>query len=51
MSTPHGHDHPVPRVHFTIDGRPLTVDQAKQTAAALLRLAGLDPASYFDLKK
>jgi hypothetical protein len=33
-------------VNFTIDGRPFTTDDPNQTAAALLRLAGLDPAGY-----
>lgn len=33
-------------VKFTIDGRPFTTDDAHQTAAALLRMAGLDPAGY-----
>lgn len=33
-------------VTFTIDGRPFTVDDRKQTAAGLLGLAGLDPAGY-----
>lgn len=33
-------------VTFTIDGRPFTVDNRKQTAADLLGLAGLDPAGY-----
>jgi hypothetical protein len=33
-------------VHFTIDGKPHTVDDPEQTAAALLRLAGFDPAHY-----
>lgn len=33
-------------VKFTIDGRPFTVSEAKQEAASLLRLAGLDPTGY-----
>lgn len=33
-------------VSFTIDGRPFTVEDHHETAAALLTLAGLDPASY-----
>ena len=33
-------------VHFTIDGRPFSTDQADQTAGALLTLAGLDPEGY-----
>ncbi|MFL0181934.1 MULTISPECIES: multiubiquitin domain-containing protein [unclassified Mycobacterium] len=34
------------KVHFTIDGEPHTSWDDDQTAAALLRLAGLDPAKY-----
>jgi hypothetical protein len=34
------------QVTFTIDGRPFTIDDPHQTAEALLRLAGLDPALY-----
>ena len=33
-------------IPFTIDGQPYTTDDISQTAAALLRLAGLDPAMY-----
>jgi hypothetical protein len=33
-------------VDFTIDGKPYRVDDPAQTAAALLRLAGFDPANY-----
>jgi len=33
-------------IEFTIDGRPFTVTDPDQTAAALLRLAGLDPCGY-----
>jgi hypothetical protein len=33
-------------IDFTIDGRPEQTTTLKQTAAALLRLAGLDPALY-----
>ena len=33
-------------VKFTIDGRPFTTDDPQQSAAALLRLAGLDPSGY-----
>lgn len=33
-------------VTFSIDGRAFTVDDPHQTAADLLRLAGLDPALY-----
>jgi hypothetical protein len=37
-------------VHFTIDGKPFTVEDHEQKVEALLRLAGLDPANY-DLAK
>jgi hypothetical protein len=40
-----GNDHPK-EVNFTIDGRPFTVQDPHQTAAALLQLAGLDTANY-----
>ena len=33
-------------ITFTIDGRPFTVRDPKQTAAGLLQLAGLDPGGY-----
>ena len=33
-------------IPFTIDGQPYTTDDLSQTAAQLLRLAGLDPATY-----
>jgi hypothetical protein len=33
-------------VKFTIDGRPFTTDDPHQSAAALLRLAGLEPSGY-----
>jgi hypothetical protein len=33
-------------VKFTIDGRPFSTTDSKQEAAALLRLAGLDPIGY-----
>ena len=37
----------IPRaVQFTIDGRPYDTTERKQQAAALLGLAGLDPALY-----
>jgi Multiubiquitin len=39
-------DNPRHTVHFTIDGRPFSTDQPEQTAAALVTLAGLDPAGY-----
>jgi len=34
------------KVHFTIDGEPFTTYDDDQTAADLVRLAGVDPASY-----
>lgn len=34
------------KVHFTIDGEPHTTYDDDQTAADLLRLAGVDPAGY-----
>lgn len=37
-------------IHFTLDGRSLITDTARMTAAAILRLGGLDPAGY-DLKQ
>lgn len=33
-------------VEFTVDGRPVTSTEKNLTAAAVLRLAGLDPAGY-----
>lgn len=33
-------------ITFTIDGKAFTVEDGLQTAAALLRLAGLDPSGY-----
>jgi hypothetical protein len=39
------HDHPHTLTIY-IDGRPFTTVDDDQEAAALLRLAGLDPASY-----
>jgi hypothetical protein len=33
-------------VTFTIDGRTFTTEDPHQSAAALLKLAGLDPAGY-----
>lgn len=37
----------IPRaVEFTIDGRPYETTERKQQAAALLRLAGLEPSLY-----
>jgi len=35
-----------PPVQFTIDGRPYESTQPRQSASALLRLAGLDPVLY-----
>jgi hypothetical protein len=37
---------PKPPIKFTIDGRPFVLADPDQTAASLLRLAGLDPAGY-----
>lgn len=37
---------PNKKIRFTIDGRPYATDDARQRAADLLRLAGLDPAGY-----
>ena len=34
------------RIPFTIDGQPFTTDDLSQRASALLRLAGLDPATF-----
>jgi hypothetical protein len=34
------------KVHFTIDGQPYTSFDDDQEAAALMRLAGIDPAGY-----
>ena len=34
------------RIPFTIDGQPFTTDDLSQPASALLRLAGLDPATF-----
>ena len=33
-------------IPFTIDGQPFTTDDLSQHASALLRLAGLDPATF-----
>lgn len=33
-------------IQFNIDGRAFTIEDPRQTAADLLRLAGLDPAGY-----
>ena len=38
------------KVHFTIDGRPFTVEDRHHTAAELLALAGL-PAAGYDLTR
>lgn len=35
-----------PPVHFTIDGKPYTVDDPEQTASRLLQLSGFDAAQY-----
>jgi len=42
----HDHGHRERRIDFTIDGRPFTITDPRQTAAALLQLAGLDPNGY-----
>lgn len=42
---PH-HPTPTSAISFTIDGRAFTVDDKHQSAAALLVMAGLDPAGY-----
>ena len=34
------------RIPFTIDGQPFNTDDLSQRASALLRLAGLDPATF-----
>ena len=34
------------RIPFTIDGQSFTTDDLSQRASALLRLAGLDPATF-----
>ena len=34
------------RIRFTLDGRPLVTTERKSTAAAVLRLGGLEPAGY-----
>ena len=34
------------RIPFTIDGQAFTTDELSQRASALLRLAGLDPATF-----
>ena len=39
-------DRPRRSIPFTIDGQPYTTDNFSQTASDLLRLAGLDPATY-----
>ena len=46
MTTALNVDHPRRFISFTIDGQPYTTDDLSQTAADLLRLAGLDPATY-----
>ena len=46
MTTALNVDQPGRSIPFTIDGQPYTTDDLSQTAADLLRLAGLDPASY-----
>ena len=34
------------RIPFTIDGQPYTTDDLSQRASALLKIAGLDPATF-----
>lgn len=46
----HDTDRKAEPVRFTVDGRTVTSPEEKITAAAILRLAGLDPAGY-DLAK
>lgn len=46
MTTALNVDQPRRSIPFTIDGQPYTTDDLSQTAANLLRLAGLDPATY-----
>lgn len=42
----HDTDGKAQSVQFTVDGRTVTNPEKKITAAAMLRLAGLDPAGY-----
>ena len=46
MTTALNVDQPRRSIPFTIDGQPYTTADLSQTAADLLRLAGLDPATY-----
>lgn len=46
LPTPDTSRKPDRLITFTIDGRQFTVQNASQTAASLLQLAGLDPAGY-----
>ena len=46
MTTARNVDQPRRSIPFTIDGQPYTTDDLSQTAADLLRLAKLDPATY-----
>lgn len=46
MTTALNVNQPRRSIPFTIDGQPYTTDDLGQTAADLLRLAGLDPATY-----
>jgi hypothetical protein len=46
MNQEHGKDKGQPPVTFTIDGVEYAVDDRRQTAAELLRLAGVDPADH-----
>lgn len=46
MTTSLNVDQPRRSIPFTIDGQPYTTEDLSQTAADLLGLAGLDPATY-----
>ena len=46
MTTALNVDQPRRSIPFTIDGQRYTTDDLSQTAADLLRLAGLDPVTY-----
>lgn len=46
MTTDHGNERGQPPLTFTLDGVEFTVEDRRQPAADVLRLAGLDPADY-----
>lgn len=46
MTTAFNSDPSRPSIPFTIDGQPYTTDDITQTAADLLRMAGLNPDTY-----